>query len=73
MDYLFLDLKLHRVKADTDPQNIRASMLLQRLGFRREGHFVKSLSFKGRWADEYFYAMLRARLKSGKGWIKLEN
>jgi [ribosomal protein S5]-alanine N-acetyltransferase len=59
LDYLFVGLKLHRVKADTDSQNIRCSRLLQRVGFRREGHLVQSLHFKGRWADEYLYAMLR--------------
>jgi len=33
--------------------------LLERLGMRREGHFVENNWFKGRWADEYLYAVLR--------------
>lgn len=33
--------------------------LAVRLGMRQEGQSRQSLWFKGRWADEYFYAMLR--------------
>lgn len=59
LDTLFLKLELHRVTADTDPGNTPAWKLLERLGLRREGHLVQSLRFKGRWADEYQYAILR--------------
>ena len=58
LSYVFDELRLHRVVADTDPRNIRSWRLLERLGFRREGHLKKSLWFKGRWADEYVYAIL---------------
>ena len=58
-DYLFTQRHLHRVVADTDPQNTPAWTLLEHLGMRREGHLLQSLWFKGRWADEYLYAMLR--------------
>jgi aminoglycoside 6'-N-acetyltransferase len=55
LDYVFVHMKLHRVQADTDPENTSAWKLLER---RREGHHHKSLWFKGRWADEYIYAIL---------------
>jgi len=58
--HVFGRMRLHRVQADTDPDNTPAWNLLERLGMRREGHFRQSLWFKGRWADEYFYAILRA-------------
>ncbi|MBK1987692.1 GNAT family N-acetyltransferase [Sphaerospermopsis aphanizomenoides BCCUSP55] len=32
---------------------------MERLGMRREGHFVKSLWFKGEWVDELWFAILR--------------
>lgn len=57
--YLFDDLGLHRVCANCDPENAPAWRTLERLGFRREAHFVENLWFKGRYADEYWYAMLR--------------
>jgi RimJ/RimL family protein N-acetyltransferase len=58
LDYLFRQRHLHRVVADTDPQNLPAWTLLERLGMRREGHLRQSLWFKGQWADEYLYAIL---------------
>lgn len=58
-DHLFLDLHLHRIVADADVENIAAWKLAEQLGMRREGHLRQSLWFKGRWADEYYYAILR--------------
>jgi len=73
LDHLFIGLTLRRVRADTDAQNIRCSRLLQRVGFRREGHLVQSLRFKGRWADEYLYAILRDEWlqRRGTAWVHL--
>ena len=59
LDYVFFELGLHRVSANTDPQNRPAWTLFERLGLRREAHLSQSLWFKGRWADEYLYAVLR--------------
>ena len=59
LDYLFGAAALHRVVADTGALNAPACALLERLGFRREAHLRQSLWFKGRWTDEYLYAILR--------------
>ncbi len=59
LDYLFGELDLHRVIAITDVENVPSFSMLDRLGFRREGHFVENLMFKGNWASEYHYAMLK--------------
>lgn len=59
LDHVFATLKLHRVVAVTDCENGAAVALLERLGFRREGHFIRNVWFKGRWGDEYLYAVLR--------------
>ena len=58
-DHLFTQLKLHRVTADTDVLNTRSWRLMERLGMRREAHHIQNVWFKGRWADEYLYAILR--------------
>ena len=58
LDYLFVDLALHRVTAITDCENLRSVALLSRLGMRREGHFLQNIWFKGKWGDEYLYAIL---------------
>ena len=59
LDYLFSELDLHRVIAITDVENIASFGMLERIGFRREAHFVENLIFKGHWASEYHYAMLK--------------
>jgi RimJ/RimL family protein N-acetyltransferase len=64
LDYLFGTLGKHRVTATTDAENRAAVALFQRLGFRREGHFLKNVWFKGRWGDEFLFALL------GEEWRK---
>ena len=57
---MFSSLHKHRVIAITDCENARSVALLQRVGMRREGHFLQDVWFKGRWSDEYQYAVLRS-------------
>lgn len=59
LDYLFTALSLHRVTAIADCENERSVALLKRLGMRQEGHFTQNIWFKGKWGDEYLYAVLR--------------
>ena len=59
LNYAFTKLALHRVIAITDCENERSVALLSRLGMRREGHFIQNIWFKGKWGDEYLYAVLR--------------
>lgn len=57
---VFDRLGLHRLIAVADCENQKSLALLARLGMRREGHFIQNIWFKGRWGDEYSYAILRA-------------
>jgi RimJ/RimL family protein N-acetyltransferase len=59
LDYAFDTLGLHRVVAIADCRNAPSVALLERLDLRREGHFLENIWFKGRWADEYLYAVLK--------------
>ncbi|MGH8005200.1 MAG: GNAT family N-acetyltransferase [Limisphaerales bacterium] len=59
LDYAFTKLELHRIIAITDCENAGSVRLLERLGMRREGHFIQSVWNKGEWRDEYQYAILR--------------
>jgi RimJ/RimL family protein N-acetyltransferase len=59
-DYCFTNLHLHRLVAITDCRNHSSVALLERLGFRREGHFLENVFFKGAWGDEYLYAIRQA-------------
>src|SRR5215207_7225967 len=59
LDYAFGTLGLHRVVAIADSRNAPSVALLERVGMRREGHFIENVWFKGGWADEYLYAVLK--------------
>jgi RimJ/RimL family protein N-acetyltransferase len=66
IDYAFSVLKMHRLSASADPRNLASLKLLERLGFRKEAHFVKSLWFKGDWADDVIYGLLREEWHKNK-------
>jgi RimJ/RimL family protein N-acetyltransferase len=54
----FLQLGLHRITAATFTDNERAWRLLERVGMRREAHFIHDGFVRGRWVDVYGYGML---------------
>lgn len=64
IDFLFNDLNKHRIMTSIDPDNIDSLNLMERIGFRKEGHFVKSLYWKNNWVDDVIYAILQ------EDWIK---
>jgi RimJ/RimL family protein N-acetyltransferase len=67
LDYAFINLDLHRVMTIVDVENTVSARLMERVGLRREGHFVKHAWFKGHWADEYLYAVLQAEWLPRRG------
>lgn len=66
IEYLFKDLKKHRIITSVDPDNINSIRLVARIGFRKEGYFVESLFIHGKWVDDLIYAMIE------KDWEKLK-
>ena len=59
LDYLFEDIDMHRVIADCDTENIGSWKTLEKLGFRREAHFVESLLVGNEYTSEYHYGLLQ--------------
>jgi RimJ/RimL family protein N-acetyltransferase len=59
IDFAFAELGLHRLEADVDPRNMRSLRLLERLGFRREGHLRERYYMNGERQDAVMLAMLR--------------
>lgn len=57
--YLFTELGKHRIIASVDPRNTASMKLMEHIGFRKEGHFVKSLFWKNEWVDDVIYALLQ--------------
>jgi RimJ/RimL family protein N-acetyltransferase len=66
IDYLINDLNKHRIIASIDPTNTDSIRLIERLRFRREAHFIKSLFFHGEWVDDLIYAILAKEWKNEK-------
>ena len=63
LEYLFTGLNLHRVVGECDVENTASAQLMERLGMRREGHFIENGWYKGAWCSEYSYAMLQREWK----------
>jgi ribosomal-protein-alanine N-acetyltransferase len=51
IDYVFSELKLHRIMANYMPANERSGRLLRRLGFTVEGYARDYLLIAGEWRD----------------------
>jgi len=59
LDYLYVDLDLHRVVADCDEENVASYRTMEKLGFRREAHFIESFLVNDVYRSEYHYGMLQ--------------
>ncbi|RKR93193.1 RimJ/RimL family protein N-acetyltransferase [Micromonospora pisi] len=60
----FEELGLHRVTAACDVLNEPSWRLMERLGMRREAHFVEDEIFKGQWGEQLIYAILAREWRS---------
>ena len=57
LSYAFEDLRLHRVEANIQPDNLNSKALIARLGFRLEGFSPRYLKVAGRWKDHERWAI----------------
>jgi len=58
MGYAFSTMGLHRMFSAVDTRNERSWKLMERIGMRREAHFVHANLDGEDWTDDYIYAML---------------
>jgi RimJ/RimL family protein N-acetyltransferase len=58
LDHAFDVLKLHRLEADTDPDNLPSLALLENFGFSREGLFRDRWWVHGKWHDSVMLGLL---------------
>jgi RimJ/RimL family protein N-acetyltransferase len=56
--YAFEDLKLHVVEAGVATKNVKSIRVLEKSGMTREGMRRKILPIRGKWVDNYHYAIL---------------
>ena len=58
LHYGFEALRLHRIIATCQPENVASWRVMEKLGMRREAHFRKCIRRPDNRWDEYFYALL---------------
>lgn len=56
--YAFSELKLHRVEANIQPENLASIALVRRAGFVLEGYSRRYLKICGRWRDHERWALI---------------
>lgn len=67
IDFLFEALNKHRIIASIDPDNENSLRLVERIGFRKEAHFIESLWIEDKWVDDVIYALIE------KDWAKIKS
>lgn len=64
--YAFLELKLHRLEANIQPENVASIALVRRAGFVREGYSRRYLKICGRWRDHERWALIAEDWKQNR-------
>ena len=57
--YGFEEMKLNRIEATADPQNLRSLRLMERCGFKKEGVLRERFYYKGSFHDDAIYSLLK--------------
>jgi RimJ/RimL family protein N-acetyltransferase len=58
LEFGFARLKLHKISALCDPENIGSNRVLKKSGMKLEGHLKENFAVRGRWRDEMLYSVL---------------
>lgn len=58
LNHAFKALKLHRIEANIQPQNLASKALVKRAGFKLEGYSPRYLKVCGHWRDHERWALL---------------
>lgn len=64
LEYVFGNLRMHRVVAAYMPRNERSAGVLRRLGFRVEGYARDYLLLNGKWEDHIIVALVNEDWKA---------
>jgi len=67
VELAFSGLGAHRVSGHLDARNTASARVLEKLGMRREAHFLENEYVKGEWTDELVYAVLAPEWRAMRG------
>jgi len=56
--WAFEEVSFHRVYGRAEPRNVASCRVMEKLGMRKEAHFVENEWVKGEWQSDVYYAML---------------
>ena len=56
--YGFEELRLHRIFVEIDPRNVASLRVAEKVGLRREAHFLENSWLKGEWTDTVVFGLL---------------
>jgi len=68
LSFGFDELRLHRIFAWCDAENVSSARILEKIGMRREGVFVKNWMIRDNWRDAFLYAMLDSEWRKIEEW-----
>jgi ribosomal-protein-alanine N-acetyltransferase len=66
LKFAFKTLKLHRVEANIQPDNVASIALVKRAGFKCEGCSPRYLKIRGQWRDHERWAILVEDWRAGR-------
>jgi [ribosomal protein S5]-alanine N-acetyltransferase len=64
--HAFVYMRLHRLEANVQPDNVLSINLLKRCGFNREGYSPRYLKINNRWRDHERWAILAESWRSSR-------
>lgn len=67
VNFGFESLGLHRIVAECITGNTASARVLEKVGFRREGHLRENQWIQGEWCDTFLYAILEREWKERDG------
>ncbi|WP_091495927.1 GNAT family N-acetyltransferase [Amphibacillus marinus] len=65
INMLFDTFGCHRIQANLDARNRESEKLCQRVGMRKEAHFIQDFWNKGEWTDSLVYGLLQTEHLQG--------
>lgn len=65
LEFGFSALALHRIEAGCAVGNVASARVMEKAGMQREGRCRKALPIRGRWVDNYSYAILEEDFFNG--------